>query len=573
MGPFLIHLLGLSRILEPEVSRSGVTYERHAGGSYLLRGLMTVLLANSVFLLFAIIILGEGLGHIRIKSFSLDSAAIIFVAMAFGHFGYMLPPEFQTLGLVLFIYSVAVTAGPGFFTSFKKQGINLAIGAVIIIAVAALMTVFCCWLFNFDVSTGAGLFAGALTSSPGLAVAVEAVEGNAAAAYGVTYAGGIISVIVFINLLPKILRIDIKNEEMSIDKERTENNPPFTFHHVEVTNTNLFGKKIIDLKLKEIAPVVLTRLLRKDAEEPILVTAETMLREGDKLRIAGRENDLQRIELFLGKAVDGEIAFNKVLTKKSIIVSKQSAAGHTLGFLNLRETFGVQTTRITRNDIDLPASSTIKLHLGDVIHAVGEEDALKNVSRILGNDVKQTYKVSLLPILIGLVAGFILGQVPFNLPLIGHFSLGVTGGVLVSGLLLGYLYKTGPFIWEMPTTANAFLRELGLMFFLATVGTKTGATIVETVTSQGAELVVAGIVVTLTPMMACVVMCKYVLKIPFLRMLGVLTGGMTSTPGLAAVNSYTNSSYPSSAYATVYPVGLIGMILGTKVLVYLLSLM
>ena len=532
---------------------------------------MPTLLSNSVFLLFAIIILGEGLGHIRLKSFSFGSAAIIFVAMAFGHFGYTLPSEFQTLGLVLFIYSVAVTAGPGFFTSFKKQGINLAIGAVTIIGVAGLMTVLCCWLFNFDVSTGAGLFAGALTSSPGLAVAVEAVEGNAAAAYGVTYAGGIISVIVFVNLLPKILRVDIKHEEMSIGKERTENNPPFTFHHVEVTNSNLFGNKIVDLKLKEIAPVVLTRLLRKDAKEPILVTGETILCEGDKLRIAGREKDLARIELFLGKPIAGEIAFNKGLTKKSIIVSKQSAAGHTLGFLNLRETFGIQATRITRNEIDLPASATTKLHIGDILHVVGEEDALKNVSRILGNDVKQTYKVSLLPILIGLVAGFILGQIPLSLPLLGRFSLGVTGGVLVSGLILGYLYKTGPFIWEMPTTANAFLRELGLMFFLATVGTKTGATIIETVTSQGAELIVAGLVVTIVPMIACVAMCKYVLKIPFLRMLGVLTGGMTSTPGLAAINSYTNSPYPPSAYATVYPVGLIGMILGTKILVYILS--
>ena len=532
---------------------------------------MPTLLSNSVFLLFTIIILGEALGHIRLKSFSFGSAAIIFVAMAFGHFGYTLPSEFQTLGLVLFIYSVAVTAGPGFFTSFKKQGINLAIGAVTIIAVAGLMTVLCCWLFNFDVSTGAGLFAGALTSSPGLAVAVEAVEGNAAAAYGVSYVGGIISVILFVNLLPKVLRINIRSEEESIGKERTENNPPFTFHHVEVTNSNLFGKKIIDLKIKEIAPVVLTRLLRKDAKEPILVTGETVLCEGDKLRIAGREKDLARIELFLGKPIDGEIAFNKVLTKKRIIVSKQSAAGHTLGFLNLRETFGVQATRITRNEIDLPASSTTKLHIGDILHVVGEEDALKNVSRILGNDVKQTYKVSLLPILIGLVAGFVIGQVPLNLPLLGRFSLGVTGGVLVSGLILGYLYKTGPFIWEMPTTANAFLRELGLMFFLATVGTKTGSTIVATVTSQGAELVVAGLIVTLVPMIACVAMCKYLLKVPFLRMLGVITGGMTSTPGLAAINSYTSSSYPSSAYATVYPVGLIGMIVGTKILVYILS--
>lgn len=534
-------------------------------------GILPSLESNHVFLLFVIIILGEGLGRIRIKAFSFGSAAIIFVAMAFGHFGYTLPEEFQTLGLVLFIYTVAVSAGPGFFKSFKKQGLTLAVGAIFIIVVAALMTILACWVFSFDVATGVGLFAGALTSSPGLAVAVEAVGGHAAAAYGVTYAGGIIGIIVFINLLPRILGVDVGNEESTMDKERTENRPPFTFHHVEVTNTNLFGKKIIDLKLREIAPVVLTRLLRRGATEPLLVNGETILQEGDHLRIAGRENDLERIELFLGKAIAAEIAFNRVLTKKSIVVSKPSAAGATLGFFNIRHTFGVQVTRISRNGIDLPASATTRLHLGDIVHAVGEEDALKNVSRILGNDMKKTYNVSFLPILIGLVAGFIIGQIPLDLPLIGHFSFGITGGVLISGLILGHLYKTGPFIWEMPTTANDFLRELGLMFFLATVGTKTGATIVATVIEQGPKLVVAGLIVTITPMILYVIIARYVQKIPFLRMLGVLTGGMTSTPGLAAANSYTSSSYPASAYATVYPVGLIGMILATKALVYVLS--
>ncbi len=532
---------------------------------------MTDLLTNPVFLLFAIVIVGEALGHLRIRSFSFGSAAIIFVAMAFGHFGFSLPSEFQTLGLVLFIYSVAVSAGPGFFTSFKKQGVGLAVGAVVIIAVAGMMTVLSCWLFGFDVSTGAGLFAGALTSSPGLAVAVEAVEGNAAAAYGVTYAGGIIGVILFVNFLPKVMRVDVRAEEERLDRERTENNPPFTYHHVMVTNANLFGRRIRDLKLREIAPVVLTRLLRRGATTPELVNGDTVLQEGDTLRIAGRESDLDRIELFLGKPVAEEIAFNRGLTKRSIVVSKRSAAGTTLGFLNLRETFGVQATRITRNGIDLPASATLRLHIGDILHAVGEEDALTNVSKILGNDIKQTYRVSLLPILIGLVVGFLLGEIPFDLPLVGPFTLGTTGGVLVSGLILGYLYKTGPFIWEMPDTANAFIRELGLMFFLATVGTKTGATIIDTVAAQGAALLAAGLIVTLAPMVACVLVGTWLQKIPFLRLLGVLTGGMTSTPGLAAVNSYTGSSYPASAYATVYPVGLIGMILGTKLLVFLLA--
>ncbi len=531
-----------------------------------------VIMHNPVFLLLLIIVLGEALGHIRIRAFSLGSSAIIFVALAFGHYGFALPGEFQTLGLVLFIYSVGLQAGPGFLSSFKSQGLSLTLGALTIVFVGFLVTLGCCMIFDFDLGIGAGLFSGALTSTPGLAVAVEAVENSRApAAYGLTYCFGVVGIILFINLLPRVLKIDLAGEEQALHQELTEDNPPFTYHHIEVTNPNLFNKPIAEIFLKDIAPVVLTRLLRRGAEEPILVASDTVIMEGDQIRIVGREEDLKKIELYMGRPIKEEIRFNRGITKKMILVSKRQAVGHTIGFLSFRKVFNVQVSRVTRNGFDLPAQDNTRLHLGDILHVVGDENSLKNVSRILGNDVRSIYRIQLLPIFIGLLTGFIIGKIPLHLPLVGDFSLGITGGVLLAGLLLSGLYKTGPFIWEVPSTANSFIRELGLMMFLATVGTKTGETIVETLAQQGTELFFSGILVTLIPLLVSLVVCRSVLRIRFLRMLGALTGGMTSTPGLASAAALSETSYAAAAYATVYPVALIGMILFTKLLILILG--
>ncbi len=205
-----------------------------------------------------------------------------------------------------------------------------------------------------------------------------------------------------------------------------------------------------------------------------------------------------------------------------------------------------------------------------MLHVVGYENAVKNVSRILGNDVREIYRVNLLSIFLGLLAGFLIGKIPLHLPLVGTFSLGITGGVLLAGWILSNLYKTGPFVWEIPSTANSFIRELGLLLFLATVGTQTGATILETLSQQGLPLFFSGILVTAVPLLVSLLICRYLLKIRFLRMLGVLTGGMTSTPGLASAAAISDAPYAAVAYATVYPVALIGMILFTKLLILIL---
>jgi putative transport protein len=527
---------------------------------------------NHIFLLLIITLLGTALGKIRIKSFSLGSSGIIFIGLFFGHFNYTLPADFQTLGLVLFIYSIGLQAGPGFLHSLQSSGLKMTIGALAVIGTGFLTALCASYFFHFDAPIAAGLFAGALTSTPGLAVAVEMAGSTAApAAYGLTYFFGVTGVILFIQILPRVLKISIPQEEQNLNEEMSKSNLPFSINHIELSNPNIFGKKVKDLGLSSIAPAVITRLLRKGAAEPELVGAETVLEEGDHLRIAGRQPDLEKIQLFLGKTIEKEIEFDRRLTNKYIVLSKRNVTGITLKQLNCRKVFNVQISRITRNGIDLPATPNLRLQMGDTVHAVGDDRALANVAKMFGNNIKEIYSINLLPIFIGLMLGFLLGKVPLYIPYSGTFSIGTTGGVLMAGILLSNFYKTGPFIWEIPSTANSFIRELGLVLFMATVGTKTGATILTTLSEQGWDLFIAGMAVTLIPLITAVLICRFFLKLPFLRMLGVITGSMTSTPGLAAVSDLSTSHYASSSYATVYPVALIGMILFTKLLVLILQ--
>ncbi|HBT82698.1 MAG: transporter [Desulfuromonadales bacterium GWD2_61_12] len=529
------------------------------------------LLHNPIFLLLLIVVLGELLGKVHLRSLALGPPAIIFVALAFGHFGYTLPQGVQTIGLAMFIYAVGLQAGPGFVSSFRRHGLAMAVTVAAIVSAGVAVTYLCCRLFDFDAGTGAGLFAGAMTSTPSLAAAVEVIgHDTAPAAYGVTYGFGVLGVALAISLLPRLLRRNIVAEEAALAAELAAVNPPITHRHIEVNNPNIFGKTVLELGLKAIAPVTLTRLLRFGASEPVLVGADTILDAGDKLRIVGRPADLDKVQLLIGPAVAGEIAFDRVLTKKSIVVSKREFAGTTLGYFNFREVFNVQIARISRNGIDLPADAHTRLHLGDVLHAVGDERSLRNITRILGNDLKATYSISLLPILVGLLFGFLLGQLSFELPLLGRLTLGTTGGTLLAGLLLGARYQTGPLIWDLPDTGSQLIRDLGLALFLAAVGTSAGVSFVATLHEHGLALLLSGVAVTLLPVAIGTLVGLWLLRVRFLRLLGVLVGAMTSASGLNAASALSATPYAPAAYATVYPVALIGKIIAVKVLLLLL---
>ncbi|CAG35705.1 conserved hypothetical membrane protein [Desulfotalea psychrophila LSv54] len=530
------------------------------------------ILNNQIFLLLLITLIGMTIGKINIKNFSLDSSAIIFVGLFFGHFGYTLPKTFQTLGLVLFIYSIGLQAGPGFFFSLRQRGLKLSLGTVAIIGIGFLTTLATTYLFHFSAGTSAGIFTGALTSTPGLAVAVEIAGGqNAPAAYGVTYFFGIVGVIVFIQIIPKILNITVKDEEQALNKERDKTHKPLHFMHLELTNLNLVDRQVKHLNLKSISPVIITRLLRKNGTEPILVGGQTILQAGDHLRITGTKDDLEMMQMYLGTPVDQDIEFERVLSGEYITVSNKDICGMSLKQLNCHEVFNVQLSRISRNGIELPAGPNLRLHMGDTIHAVGSKQSLENIKKIFGNSIKDSYNFNILPIFTGLFLGFILGKIPLYIPFSGIFYLGTTGGVLIAGLFLSNIYKTGPLIWAIPSNANSFIREMGLVLFMATIGTQTGTSILATLRHEGLQLSLAGILVTTVPLISSVFICKHLLKLPFLSMLGVITGAMTSTPGLATMAKISKTPYATSSYATVYPVALISMIIYTKLLIFIVE--
>lgn len=530
------------------------------------------LLTNPVSLFLVIVVIGHLIGKVKIKSFSLGSSSVLFAAIAFGHFGYVLPAHFRMLGLVLFIYAIGLQAGPGFVSSLKQNGLTLSMGALSIVAGALCMSLVCSWIFDFDHGITTGLFAGAMTSTPGLAVAAETItDGSATAAYGVTYIFGVIVIILFIKLLPRLTRIDIPAEELALENALAAQHPPINFRHLEITNANLFGMQVQDIFLEQMSGVTITRLLRKNGDGPILVNGDTVLKAGDRIRLVGHDTDLEKAQLYLGRESGQEIKFESLLISKRIIVTNTKIVGKTLGSLSFRAVYDVQVARITRNGFDIPAKAGLRLNMGDLFHVVGRKESVKNVQKQLGNDIETLYTANMISILTGILIGVLFGMIPIPLPGGGGFNLGITGGVLTAGLVFGHVKKTGPMVWHVPTTTNAFIRELGLLLFLAVVGTSAGATIVATISNHGMPLVISGLVVTLLPMVGAYTLCRRTLKIEFLRTIGVLTGGMTSTPGLAAGTSISKTQYAATAYATVYPMALIGMILATRVLIWTLG--
>lgn len=527
------------------------------------------LLENPLFLLLAVILLGYLLGKIRLGSFSLDTSGIVFSGLAFGLAGFTLPNVIQNLGLILFIYSVGQQAGPGFLHSMKREGLSLSLAALgMIVAALSAALASQVWL-GFSKEITAGLFAGALTSTPGLAVAVELAQNSSApAAYGVAYSFGVIGVVLAVKLLPWLLRKQIRQEEEKLEQEMSLLHPVMEFTHLQVTNPNLCTAPVSEALPMRMDEVTITRLLRSGARIPELVRGDTVLGMGDIVRVVGTREALRQVAVLIGPEVEADMSFNAVLLKKKILLSRSQIAGKTLRSLNLGHVYDVQVSRITRNGFDCPACGHTRLRQGDILHVVGQAQALENVKKLLGDDVQALFTTNAPMLLAGLLCGLLFGAMPLYLPGLGIFTLGATGGVLLAGLFFSAIRQIGPVITELPGTTNSLLRDLGLSLFLATVGTAAGGSLIPTLTQYGFPLFLAGMAITLVPIITGVPLC-IMLKIPFLRMLGVLTGAMTSTPGLGAVSSLSQTAYAATAYATVYPVALVGMIISTKIIMLL----
>ena len=518
--------------------------------------MFTDLLHSSYFSLFLIVALGFMLGRIKIKGLSLDVSAVIFIALLFGHFGVIIPKELGNFGLVLFIFTIGIQAGPGFFDSFRSKGKTLILITMLIICSACLTAVGLKYAFDIDTPSVVGLIAGALTSTPGLAVAIDSTHSPLASiAYGIAYPFGVIGVILFVNLDQEARRLEI---------ERRGQFPELGTCIYRVTNASVFNRSLMQINARAMTGAVISRLKHKD--EISIPTAHTVLHEGDYIQAVGSEESLNQLSVLIGEREEGELPLDKTQEIESLLLTKKDMINKQLGDLNLQKNFGCTVTRVRRSGIDLSPSPDLALKFGDKLMVVGEKEGIKGVARLLGNNAKKLSDTDFFPIAMGIVLGVLFGKLNISFSDTLSFSPGLTGGVLMVALVLSAVGKTGPIIWSMSGPANQLLRQLGLLLFLAEVGTSAGKNLVATFQESGLLMFGVGAAITVVPMLVAVIVGRLVFKINILDLLGTITGGMTSTPGLAAADSMVDSNIPSVAYATVYPIAMVFLILFIQVI-------
>lgn len=518
------------------------------------------MLGNSVFVLFVIITLGYFLGLIRFGSFSLEASGIVIVAMLFGHFGFMVPDAFRTMGLTLFLYTIGLQAGPGFIESFKKSGRQLTLLALVTVGSAGLLTLALGHLFNISSDLSVGLFAGSLTSTPGLAAATEASGSPLASlGYGVAYPVGVIGTILTLRLMPRIFKINIADAEKTANLEKVTFLQQMEWRIIRVTNKNVQSLSIKDLNLDKHYGVTISRILREG--ESLVPKQDLTLKVEDKVRLVGPREGLDKAVLMLGEEeheIEIPLPVNRTVLR--VLVNNPEYVGKRLGDHHLEERFNVIVTRVRRSGIDLPPAPERKLQMGDILQLVGDAHTLEILSERMGANLKNMLRHEIVPVSLGIVLGMLVGSLHIGSENGFMISLGLSGGIILTSLFLGYKGVTGPVTWVVTGHTNRLLRDFGLVFFLSSVGTEAGAGLVKTIQDQGIVLLIMAFFITIIPMLITALAGLKIFKLNLLTVLGTITGGMTNTPGLGVVNKMSDSDAVNASYAAVYPFALVLMI-------------
>lgn len=524
--------------------------------------MLTTLFSSTIFALFIIIAIGFVVGRINIKGINLDVSAVIFVALLFGHYGVQIPEALGNFGMVLFIFSIGIQAGPGFFSTFRSKGKTLAIISAVLVVSAAAVTIGTSYIFGFTAAEAAGLLTGSLTSTPGLATAKEVAGDSAAIAYSIAYPFGVIGVILFVKLLPGVLKVNLRDEEKKIADSVRLLHPDIAASAFRVTNSLVIGRTLQELAIRSVTGAIISRMVRHG--QSIIPRGTDTLQEGDLIKAVGTEESLCKLENIIGERIEGELPFGDSITLETALLTTKSLVGKTVMSLNLQQLFGCTITRVRRSGLNLSPDPALTLKFGDKLTLVGPKENMKEVFALVGNQRRLISDTDFFPIALGIVIGVVVGNISIAFSDFS-FSFGLTGGVLLTALLLSAIGKTGNVIWSMSSSANQLLRQLGLLLFLANVGTSAGATLVDTFMKSGWSLFIAGVLITTIPMVIATFVARTFYKINMLELLGTLTGGMTSTPGLAAADSMCSSSATSVAYATVYPVAMVLLIILTQI--------
>ncbi|MHC0036979.1 aspartate:alanine exchanger family transporter [Pseudoneobacillus sp. C159] len=526
------------------------------------------LLDNQLFLLFVILTLGSVFGALSVKGLSLGSSGVLLVAMVFGHFGYQVSNAIQQLGLALFIVAVGLQAGPRFFRMMRTNGIVFGIIGLLIVLVAALVTIVVAKLFDFSPALSIGLMTGALTSTPGLASAIHATNDPiVSVGYGIVYPFGVIAVVLFVQLIPRFIKADLKKDiELSKRVRRNEESPEMMT--IEVTIPSFNKKTLEELPLKNYHDIVISRVIRGD--RTIIALNDTVILLGDLLVVVGIKKDLEELCKDIGKRVDIDFRNSDHIKLRKMTVDSENVIGKNLTELGLRTAYGVTVTRIERGGFEYSQNPKWRLERGDILTIVSSEDRLNEVEKLFNRKNLSVTNVHILSLSIILLIGILVGMIPIPLPGLGTIHLGVAGGPLFVALIIGHFGKLGPIQARYYQPSTRVVSDIGLVLFLAGAGTTAGSGIIEVVQKEGLGLVFGGSIITLIPIISGYLIARKCFKLSIVHSLGVLCGGMTSTPGLGSVNQLIDSDEPAIAYAAAYPFALIFVSITAQLLIFFL---
>lgn len=544
-------------------------------------------IAHTILIYSFVIFAGLILGKIKFFGISLGATFVLFMGIIVGHFGFTVnhvTADFiKDFGLILFIYSIGLQVGPGFFSSFKKGGITLNMLAAGIVLTGVLVTVAFYFIFKDRIGMPmlVGVMSGAVTNTPGLGAAQEALRQvqeagqiteipQIALGYAVAYPLAVVGIISSIILIRVIFRINLDKEAKDIERSNeNEKEKPDKFS-VVLKNSSLSGKTLHQIKKMVGRNFVISRMKRND--QYAIPQIDTILEEGDTLLIVSSIADVEPITAFLGTRIEMDWkGSEKQLVSRRIVITRSEINGKTLGSLRLRTLFGVNVTRVNRSGFDLLGDADLTLQVGDRVMVVGELEAIEKVEKRLGNALKKLNEPPIITIFVGIFLGILLGSIPFFFPgMPMPVKLGLAGGPLIIAILIGRFGYKMKLITYTTLSANLMLREVGITLFLASVGLASGGQFVETVfTSDGLLWVGIGLAITMLPLLIMGIVARKFAKLNYFTIMGLLAGSTTDPPALAYSNSVSVNDQPAVAYSTVYPLTMFLRVLAAQLLILL----
>jgi putative transport protein len=540
--------------------------------------------AQAVLVLSIVSVAGLALSALRIKGVGLGITGVLFSGILFGHLGWQIDEGVlhfvKEFGLILFVFTIGLEIGPGFFASLRDQGLPLNLCAAAIVLGGAALTALLGWILGIAPFACAGLFSGATTNTPSLGAAQQAItmipgaagKSLPALAYAVAYPGGVLGIIVSILLLKGMFRIHPEREAAAFAEERRGNSPILRRRTLIVRNPNLDGLSLHEIPGRHETGVVISRIRTPGGETRVAVGDE-VLRTSDLILAIGTEESLESFQRIVGDRSEEDLTDpTDRIQFRRIVVTRKEPLGKSLRQLGLHTAYGVVVTRIQRGEVEMTADGDSRLQFGDTLQVVGKSTGLDQAGAMLGNSRRELGITHYLPVFLGIALGVALGLVPVALPgLPVPVRLGLAGGPLVAAILLARIGRIGRLVWYMPGGANLALRELGIILFLACVGLKAGSQFLETLMSpQGAAWLGAGFCITVIPLIAVGTVARILMRMNYVTLCGLIAGSMTDPPALAFANSMVRSDGASVSYAAVYPLTMLLRILCAQLLVFLL---